>query len=175
MISKIINMAEKIKDAEDRMLDLPPTGLSGTVRQRLPIDPRRYLGRPYCAKRWNCYTLVRTVLADAYDVQLPAYDATQEAYEAATVERVRGRWQKVCGFEAQQRFPLGYPGDVGAFQIALPAAKGGLTNHVGILVEPGRFLHVMEGGGTWVASLQDPDWKRRMLAVYRHPELAQPA
>ncbi len=163
------------RSAESRMPTLPPAGLSGTVRARLCIDPRPYLGRPYCAESWNCYTLVRTVLGEAYGVELPAYDTAKSIGDAVSSECLRGGWQQICGLEAQQRFPLGYPGDVVAFQIALPTAKGGPTNHVGVLVGPGRFLHVMEGGGTWVASLQDPDWKRRMLAVYRHPELARPA
>jgi cell wall-associated NlpC family hydrolase len=115
---------------------------------------------------------VRSVLADAYGVELPAYDTAQSVEEAISAECLRGDWTQICGLEAAQRLPLGSPGDVVAFQLSVPKALGEVRNHIGVIVEPGHFLHVQIDGGTWVAKLHDPDWRRRMLALYRHPALA---
>lgn len=53
------------------------------------------------------------------------------------------------------------PGDLLGFRI------GRVVHHVGILVEAGKFVHVLEHAGTGYGSLSDATWKSRLAAAWR--------
>jgi cell wall-associated NlpC family hydrolase len=102
--------------------------------------------------------LLRLVYRDALAIELPAYgeDYANACDDESIVEvfnRERSEW-----FEVDAPAPL----DAVMFRIfALPL-------HVGVVVDAGLFLHVMDKRGTCIERLSSPAWANRVLSFYRH-------
>lgn len=53
------------------------------------------------------------------------------------------------------------PGDVLGFRI------GDIIHHLGVAIEPKRFVHCVEGVGTTFASVEDCTWRSRLVCIWR--------
>ena len=53
------------------------------------------------------------------------------------------------------------PGDVLGFRI------GDIVHHLGVAIEPGRFIHTLEGVGTTIAHVEDATWRSRLVCIWR--------
>lgn len=135
----------------------------------IPAWVAPYIGKPFRDRgrgpdAYDCYGLVRAVLADQYAVRdLPSYAARYERVnDHLTVaklffqETTSARWRRVALQDAT-------PPDV--LLISLAGRQ-----HVGILVTLDQFLHVLPGRETCIERLR-PHWAVRVDGVYRHEAL----
>lgn len=53
------------------------------------------------------------------------------------------------------------PGDVLGFRI------GDIVHHLGVSIEPTRFIHAIEGVGTTLAHVEDATWRSRLVCIWR--------
>ena len=113
----------------------------------------------------DCWGLVRLVMMERHNIVLPAYDepdardcaAVREAMAAQTL--TDEEFAKVPTAEARE-------GDILLLRI------GGLPVHVGIAIDGERMLHCMERGNSVIERFTGDRWRRKILAVYRHRDLA---
>lgn len=171
--TKTMEVQRKLRSAVPTQ-PLRPLQGTGSIRTE-PIDVTPYLGRLWDDKTWNCWQLVCTVYQEVFDIPLPDYSGIHPddgGKVALAFMRQKPLWYQVAKRpEVVQRVPIGSPGDVVTFKISLPRKLRYHENHVGVIVEPGRFLHVRRGTATTAPSLQDPEWRGRVDALYRHPNL----
>lgn len=132
----------------------------------IPAWAARFIGIPWVdrgrdLRGLDCYGLVFVVFRDVFNIHLPRFDAryatTKDRVAVARLfyeETTGARWRRVLLTDAQ-------PPD--ALHMMLAGA-----NHVGIVVAPGRFLHVLPGRETCIERLASPVWMHRVESVYRH-------
>jgi cell wall-associated NlpC family hydrolase len=134
-----------------------------------PAWAAEYVGIPFAERGRSragvdCWGLARLLLAERYGVDVPSYvgdyRSPLDRDEVATLitGEIPEAWQAVPSAPR--------PGDVALLRVA------GRPLHVGVLVAPPWFLHVMEGRETVLERLDSPQWARRVLGVYRHVRLA---
>lgn len=117
--------------------------------------PTGPFGRVYCA------SLVAEVLRRrGIDVEIPTLD---EGNEDELEERLAaaGFVPLVDGEAAE--------GDLLLFSIPAPAWDSEMHPHLGILVDPPLFLHVLTGSDVGLGSLDRIAWKTRLSGIYRRP------
>lgn len=130
----------------------------------IPAWVGKWIGLPFADKgrgpdAFDCWGLVRAVLADQFGVTLPDYadaytDAHDHASVAAAVEAgLRDGWQTVDKPQC---------GDLIVIKIA------GRPWHCALAVTPERFLHVPDKGTSCIERLDNVIWTRRIEGVYRH-------
>lgn len=136
----------------------------------MPAWVADYVGLPYRAKGrdrdgLDCWGLVRLVMLEVFRVELHSYTAAYatptDMIEVSAVlkgEIPESGWQPVV--DAPRA------GDGVVFRLL------GQPWHVGLIVEPGRFLHIEEGAGSVVDRLDSPRWARRIHGIFRHEALA---
>lgn len=115
----------------------------------------------------DCAGLLVLGYAEVFGLALPPFteryaDVKDQDAIAAAINEQRGRWTPV---EAGQE----HPGD------AILLRVHGLPIHVGLVIEPGRFLHAAEGLGVCVEDYRNVTWRRRVLGFYRPIGLEVPA
>lgn len=122
-----------------------------------------YIGIPYKARGrtrdgLDCWGLLRLVYADRLGITLPAYtdapDAAERAETGALITREAASWWT----RVQDPVPM----DAVLFRVA------GWPTHVGVVVAPGRMLHVARDDAAKVESWQVPLWSRRLHGFYRY-------
>jgi len=111
---------------------------------------------------WDCWGLVVRAYRECYGVELPGYEhvsalSSREAGELFEVNRQL--WTEVLG--RQER-----PGDVIILRV------GSWPCHMGLIVKAGLMLHVDMGIDTCVESYNAPIWKKQVVGIFRHAELA---
>lgn len=105
---------------------------------------------------YDCWGLARECLR-RQGLNPPDYPSTELGAEnAETLSGAVPRWIELQEPEI---------GCVVAFRMSL-----GMASHVGIVVAPGRFLHVLEHTRACVERLSSPLWKRRIAGFYRWPD-----
>lgn len=123
--------------------------------------PWRDLGRT--RDGCDCWGLVLLVFRDL-GIELPAL---HEAYSTAAdhrqvaglVDGVRGDWSPInAGSER--------PFD------AILFTQGRIPSHVGIVVKPGKMLHLAERQSSLIETYRDGKWHHRIEGFYRHKALA---
>lgn len=126
-----------------------------------------YVGLPYLAKGrdragLDCWGLVRLVYAEQFDTALPSladdYAADDNARIAELIATRREGWVEAS---VQQS------GDVVVLRI------DGVDSHLGIVTQPGFFLHVREGADSVIERLDSPTWRHRHVGTYRYAEGAR--
>jgi len=113
----------------------------------------------------DCYGLCHLVFRDRYGIELPsyvgAYASPRERDEVAMLladHIPADGWRPV---EDAQR-----EGDGVLFRLM------NAPRHVGLVVEPGVFLHVEERlGASCIDRLDSHRWARRLAGIFRHPAL----
>ena len=106
----------------------------------------------------DCWGLVRLVLREQFGQDLPdlsdGYATTKDADSILSLyEGEKSNWQRVTDGQA---------GDVIVLRIK------GRPTHVGIVIEPGRMLHVDRGIDAATERYDGPHWRSRVEAIYRH-------
>ena len=125
--------------------------------------PYRPGGRDPDGGGLDCWGLVRVVLG-RLGVTLPLYadtlwDSPADSERAAAVAlgEAEAAWTQVEPAACR-------PGDVALLRI------DGLPVHVGVIIGWPDFLHAHKAAGAAVIDrLTSPQWRHRLVAVYRHP------
>lgn len=128
----------------------------------------KWLGIPYVAggrtrEGFDCWGLVRAVLAQDFGIIVPAFDTTAgdlaEVTKTMHGEAARSEWIDVAAPGVRE-------GDVLLFRIL------GVPSHVGICCGDGFFLHTYVGLPVSVGRYFSPEWERRIVSFKRHRHLA---
>jgi cell wall-associated NlpC family hydrolase len=130
----------------------------------------QYVGLPFkdggrARDGLDCWGLVWLILREQYGVDLPSYaGAYRSVAERAEVTAL------VAGSVLDQGWqPTAAPYRAGDGIILR------IENHpwhVGLLLNDTDFIHVPLDGLSWIESITDWRWVRRIVGVYRHPRLA---
>lgn len=129
----------------------------------------RFIGAEFEARgrgpRYDCWGMARAVWQEQFGLDVPSYAegyaTTNDREEiAALIRGALGPWRPVALEEARA-------GD------GLLLRMQGEPMHVGVIVAPGRFLHVIQGANACLDDYRRPQWARRVLGVYRHEALAR--
>lgn len=126
------------------------------------VEP--YIGLPFAEKGrgpdgYDCWGLVRRVLAEQFGLPLPDYGeryATLREHAriaAAITDGLAAGWTHV---------DRGAAGDVAIFR------PGGARLHIGLMVTPQRFLHAPEGRTSCIERIDSRLWWPRLEGIYRH-------
>lgn len=120
----------------------------------------KWIGRPFGAERFNCWTLVCEVYADQLGITLPPYGEIS-ARDLSRVAREMGRG-KDDGW-----LPVERPRE---FDVALMrSGRGGrLVVHVGVMIDGLRMLHVEEATAAVVVPVAHFSVAGRIMGYRRH-------
>lgn len=135
----------------------------------VPFWAGHYIGIPFAehgrtAEGLDCWGLYRLIMAEQFSIALPSlhgsYAHARDAVGAALlIESESRKWIPV---EAGQEIT----GD------AIILRLRGNPMHVGMAVGDGLMLHTEEGIDSTLESYTGPRWKNRVVAFYRHAEIA---
>jgi cell wall-associated NlpC family hydrolase len=117
------------------------------------------------ARGVDCYGLVRLVLMEVQRIALPSF--TESYVSCAEREMI------AAALDAGERdLPLRpiRRGDEAPFDI-VEFVRGGISDHVGIVVERGRMLHIESGGESRIERYDVGKWLPRLKGFYRHRDL----
>jgi cell wall-associated NlpC family hydrolase len=113
----------------------------------------------------DCWGLLWLVYRDVLKVEVASYArATIDAPEREQIatlmagELVKSPWVDV------------QPGQEREFDMAV-FKRAGIDSHVGIVVEPGRMLHITHGAESRVERSDQGRWKSKLIALHRHESL----
>lgn len=130
-------------------------------------DPSRFEGRDYVEGKHDCYGLLRDYYREVFDIHLENY-ARPADFAYAGLDLI-SRYFADEGFKLvevsanQLQF-----GDVLLLRIGNRCPT---VNHVGVCVGTDRMLHHVVDTKS-VVDVIDQRWRRRMMSVVRHPEVA---
>ncbi|MCM2477626.1 peptidase P60 [Rhizobium sp. CG5] len=130
-----------------------------------------WIGTPYrhqaskCGVGCDCLGLVRGIWRDLYgeEPELPppyAPDWAERSGEDRLIAAAERHFFKVAGMGAAE------PGDLLLFRFRPHYA----AKHAGILAGPEHFIHAYEQAAV-IRSVLVPAWRRRVVGVYRFPEI----
>lgn len=105
----------------------------------------------------DCWGLVRLVLFEQFDIDLPSY--TEEYEDPKTMEKAIEEHTKDLPFE---KVETGELGDVVVLR------QFGNNSHVGLFVGDNKIMHVQKGIGSVLADVNDARWRRRIIGIYRY-------
>jgi cell wall-associated NlpC family hydrolase len=103
---------------------------------------------------------MRLVYAEQFNVDLPSFigeyeDVHDKVSIAEIYEGYHRYWRAISASEARL-------GDAVVMRLK------GLPIHFGIMLAPGRFLHVLEGLNSVIEKTKAPLWKDRIVGYWRH-------
>jgi cell wall-associated NlpC family hydrolase len=142
--------------------------MSHPASSPIPAWVGEFIGKPFQDRgrgpdAYDCYGLLVETYRRIFNIEIPSfatsYDTANDREAVARVffeESNSVRWRRVDLKDAQ-------PPDVLAMSLAG-------SRHVGVLVTPDRFLHVLPGRETCVERLMQ--WAPRIDAVYRNVVIA---
>ena len=126
-----------------------------------------YIGIPYqlhgvTREGIDCWGLPCLWYREQYGIDLPSFgdrygrelNETERAHIAGVIRGESKEWRAVPEGEEQR-------GDLVLLRII------GQESHIGIVIEPGRFLHARKGVDSCVERYDSPTWARRVVAFYR--------
>lgn len=127
-----------------------------------------YVGIPYrlhgtTREGLDCWGLPRLWYREQYGIDLPSFgdrygrelDAVERAHLAGIIRGEAEQWHRIRPPHAQR-------GDLVLFRVL------GEDAHLGLVVEPGRFLHARPGTDSCVERYDAPAWARRVVGFYRY-------
>ncbi len=119
-----------------------------------------YVGQPYQDR--GCWELVRLVYREQLGIGLPGYEdeyAQISDEDRAELGRLihenRTDWYAIAPGDEQA-------GDVILFRVL------GEPVHIGVIAEPGMFLHVYARHTACTESYRNPKWRPRVEGIYRY-------
>lgn len=131
-----------------------------------------FLGLPWLERGLTrdgvaCWGLARLVYAEVLGLQVPDYCAeVVSLQERAEVAAVFDKGVKVG--------PWVLVDQPAAFDIAV-FRRAGIAAHVGIVVTPGRMLHITSGQDSSVVDYSTGCWSPRLSGFYRHRAMMEAA
>jgi hypothetical protein len=122
----------------------------------------QYVGLPYLTggrdrDGLDCWGLVRLVHAEQFKNELPSFADNYASPHDSRIQELIARHRESWG-----RVDSPQPGDVVVFRV-----WGGLQ-HVGVVTEPGFFLHIRSGRTATVERLAGSIWRNRVEGIYRY-------
>ena len=124
-----------------------------------------YVGIPYLLhgttrEGLDCWGLPRLWYLEQYGIELPSFgdrygrtlDAAERAHRDALIGEGRTQFTAV---DVEQ-----------AFDLAL-FASGDVMAHIGLVVEPGRMLHIQRDRWSVLEDYRRPAWQRRLQGFWR--------
>lgn len=124
-----------------------------------------YVGIPYqlhgtTREGIDCWGLPRLWYLEQYGIELPSFgdrygrelDAAERAHIAEIIKGESCKWRQVRQADR---------GDLILFRVMAD------ESHIGLVVEPGRFLHARQGVDSCVERYDSPAWARRVVGFYR--------
>lgn len=130
------------------------------------IDVKPYMGIPFLVggrgeEGVDCWGLVRLVYRDALGIQLDAYEDTDGKEKEVTAEKIR--LEEVGWLDVPRQ-------DTRVGDLVILIIKG-FPWHVGVLVEPDRFVHADPiRGGVVKERLNAVHWRSRICGFRRHKD-----
>lgn len=123
-------------------------------------------GLEFNIEKRNCYTLVRDLYRDNYDIELPDYPCPTDWWDKGLDLYVRLAPEN--GFYPIHEHPRDWrEGDV--IVMAIQSSSG---NHVAVVLDNGNILHHLVGQRSRVTSYGGL-FRNTTVAVYRHREVAK--
>lgn len=131
---------------------------------------RDYVGLPWqfagrSSDGVDCWGLLWLIYREVLGVGITSYarettDAPEREQVAALMagELVKSPWMDVD------------PGQERGFDMVI-FKRAGIDSHVGIVVEPGRMLHITHGTGSRVERFDQGRWKSKLIGARRHMDL----
>jgi cell wall-associated NlpC family hydrolase len=135
----------------------------------LPAWAARYVGRPFAdggrdLDGVDCWGLVRLILREQYSLELPSYaGAYPSASERSEVSTLVAASVPELGWIPAR--PPYLAGDGVVLRVE------NRPWHVGLMLNDDDFIHVMPSGTSLIESITGLRWGRRIVGVYRHPEV----
>lgn len=140
-----------------------------------PAWTRDYIGLPWVEKGrdrggCDCWGLLRLVLAEQFNVEVPNYDGSYEDVDdcaelATLIAGGMGPWRDIwkpeIGAGAAGAAAAARDGDGLLFRMM------GHPCHVGVVVATGWMLHVREGTASALERFDGMAWSRRLVGIYR--------
>lgn len=128
------------------------------------MKPHELVGVPYVNRGSSvdgvdCWGLVWLTLARCYGLQVPRYDAYEDAQSLTAARLIQAGWAE---WEEIAR-GAEKPGDVLAFR----HTKTKLPTHCGVVIGEGRFLHCMEGRMTCIERYDVAPWEKFLVRIGR--------
>lgn len=113
----------------------------------------------------DCWGLLWLIYRDVLGIEIASYaqdtiDAPEREQIASLMagELVKSPWIDVAtGHEREF--------DMAVFK------RAGIDSHVGVVVEPGRMLHITHGTESRVERFDQGRWKPKLIALHRHERL----
>lgn len=129
---------------------------------------RDYVGLPWkfagrSCEGVDCWGLLWLIYRDVLKIDVARYeqetlDAPEREQIAALLasDRNKSPW---CDVKKEQSF------DMAVFK------RGGIDSHVGIVVAPGRMLHITNGTESRVDRFDQGRWRPKLVGLHRHTSL----
>lgn len=130
---------------------------------------RPYLGLPFVRggrdrAGLDCWGLVRLVLSDLADLDLPSYDGCYSEADAIRAAKRGGDW-----------LPITSPQAFDVMVMLTPVAGFGVVPlHVGVMLSPRMLLHIDEGRPSECVDANARHIRTRFDGYFRHRDLVRP-
>lgn len=132
---------------------------------RPPAWVSDYVGLPYREGEYDCWSLVRQVLAERAGIALPAFAATH--YRRGCDRRALAR--EIAAYRDVLLSGAWHAVDVAqARALDVLWLRHGGDIHFAVVAAPGWMLHVEEGCETVLERYDGCEWRSRVLGAYRH-------
>lgn len=111
----------------------------------------------------DCWGLVRLIYGEQFAIELPSYDDEYDSSHniSATREVIETHAKEWLQIEPGQE----HEGDVIILRLS------GYPTHVGLVVENGKMLHIIDGTDAVLENYHNRLWQHRIVGFYRHKEL----
>lgn len=110
----------------------------------------------------DCWGLVRLIYNEQFDIQLPSYEDEYNSSHNITET-------KEAIEEHSKDWIVVEPGKEGNGDVIVMRLSGYPT-HVGIVIENGKMLHIIEGTDAVVENYHSRLWQHRIVGFFRHKE-----
>lgn len=130
-----------------------------------------YVGKPWVeggrdSKGFDCWGLVRQVLIDQVNIELPKLEnavyknggdtrALLTAIKEYANSFDKGEWPMINKGEKAQEYDVVW-------------LRNGGPIHFGVMIDKKRFIHVEEGCDSVIESIESPRWERKVRGYFRH-------
>ncbi len=113
----------------------------------------------------DCWGLLWLVYGEVLNVVVASYAAeTTDAPERAEIAALLSHDRAIAPWSPIEL------GRERAFDMAV-FRRAGLDSHIGIVLEPGRMMHILDGGESYIDRYDVGRWKMKLVGLHRHVEM----
>jgi cell wall-associated NlpC family hydrolase len=136
--------------------------------EALPAWAAGYVGLPFLEHGRSragvdCWGLVRLVYAERLGVALPSYLAGHDGVGRADAEAIARLVRGGLAIDGWRAVPAGEERELDGILLR----TFGHPMHMGVVLAPGRMLHVDRGIDAAIEDYRGERWRRRVVAFYR--------